>query len=151
MKTFGFRGEALSSISQVANVTITTKTRTSACAIVAKYHGSAFETVQNLRLDGKRIGEIRSSAGVDGTTITVENLFEKLPSRRKSFRASDETNRVADVVTKYAILKPLFHSSNAISEEFHSLFGGEELTLERQDVVIGARWLGSCLGRRLLK
>jgi DNA mismatch repair protein MLH1 len=43
-------------------------------------------------------------AGRQGTQITVEDLFFEIPSRRKAFRsASDEYNKILDVVGKYSI------------------------------------------------
>jgi DNA mismatch repair protein MutL len=97
--TFGFRGEALASITHVAHVTILTKTKSSPCAYKAKY------------LDGKlapqKVGEKaepKACAGVQGTTITVEDLFYNMPTRKQAFKnPAEEYQRILDVVTKYSI------------------------------------------------
>ncbi|KAK6332401.1 DNA mismatch repair protein [Orbilia brochopaga] len=97
--TYGFRGEALASISHIAHLTVTTKTKTSDCAWRALYS------------DGKLIppkpggsAEPKAVAGRQGTQITVEDLFYNIPSRRRAFRnINDEYSKVLDMVGKYAI------------------------------------------------
>ena len=98
ISTYGFRGEALASLSHVAYVTITTRTMDTQCAYRAKY------------CDGKlfaKSGESSSPkpcAGNIGTVIAVEDLFYNMPLRRKALTSpTEEFNRVSDVVTKYAI------------------------------------------------
>lgn len=62
---------------------------------------------QTFSLDGKMEGEIRSSAGLDGTTIIAENLFLESESRRKALKnPAEEMSRIADVVIRYAIKNP---------------------------------------------
>lgn len=90
--TFGFRGEALASISHVAHITIQTKTATNRCAYRATY------------ADGQLTAPPKPCAGNQGTQIIVEDLFFNAPQRRQIFKsASEEFQRVSDVVAKYAV------------------------------------------------
>lgn len=97
--TYGFRGEALASISHVAHLTVTTKSKDSALAWRAHY------------LDGKLVppkpghaAEPKGVAARPGTQITVEDLFFNVPTRRRAFRSpADEFNKIIDMVGKYAI------------------------------------------------
>ncbi|KAG1176717.1 hypothetical protein G6F70_003085 [Rhizopus microsporus] len=97
--TYGFRGEALASISHVAHVTITTKTADSPCAYRASYS------------DGKLVparpgqsADPKPCAGNNGTQITAEDLFYNVPTRRKALKsASEEYNKILDITTRYAV------------------------------------------------
>ncbi|QLL30452.1 hypothetical protein HG536_0A02690 [Torulaspora globosa] len=90
--TYGFRGEALASISHIARVTVTTKTQDDKCAWRVSY------------AEGKMIGEPRPMAGRDGTVILVEDLFYNMPSRLQALRSpGEEYTKILDVVGRYAI------------------------------------------------
>ncbi|SPN98590.1 related to DNA mismatch repair protein [Cephalotrichum gorgonifer] len=103
ISTYGFRGEALASISQIAHLSVTTKTKDSAVAWQAKY------------LEGRMVppkpgasAEPKSTAGRQGTQIKVEDLFFNIPIRRKAFRSpAEEFSKIMDMVGRYAI-----HCSN---------------------------------------
>lgn len=97
--TYGFRGEALASISHIAHLKVTTRTKESSCAWEAHY------------ADGKltspkpgQSAEPKPKAGRQGTQITVEDLFYNVPSRRRAFRSSsEEYAKILDLVGKYAV------------------------------------------------
>ncbi|CAD6582696.1 MAG: DNA mismatch repair protein [Alectoria sarmentosa] len=97
--TYGFRGEALASISHIAHLTITTKTADSSCAWRAHYADG--------RLTPAKPGqstEPKPTAGRGGTQITVEDLFYNMASRRKAFRSpSEEYAKILEVVGRYAV------------------------------------------------
>jgi len=92
ISTYGFRGEALASISHVAHLSILTKTRHSPCGYKCEYK------------DSVPLTDPKPLAANQGTTITVEDLFYNVPTRRAALRSNaEEHNKIADVITKYAI------------------------------------------------
>lgn len=97
--TYGFRGEALASISHIAHLTVTTKTQDSTCAWRAHYDGGKLVPAKpGQSPDPKPV------AGRTGTQITVEDLFYNIPTRRRAFRsASDEYNKIIDMVGRYSV------------------------------------------------
>lgn len=89
--TFGFRGEALAAISSVAKVRILTKSD-------KEETGTLFECDF-----GEQV--VLEDAGCpQGTTITVENIFENVPARRKFLKKdSTEALSVAAACEKFAL------------------------------------------------
>ncbi|KAI0022638.1 histidine kinase-like ATPase [Xylariomycetidae sp. FL0641] len=97
--TYGFRGEALASISHIAHLTVTTKTNESTCAWRAHYDSGALSPAKP-----GQPPDPKPTAGRGGTQISVEDLFYNVPTRRKAFRStSDEYNKIIDMVGRYAI------------------------------------------------
>ncbi|XP_007425810.1 DNA mismatch repair protein Mlh1 isoform X1 [Python bivittatus] len=92
ISTYGFRGEALASISHIAHVTVTSKTADGKCAYRANYS------------DGRLKSAPKPCAGNQGTQITVEDLFYNVATRRKAFKnSSEEYAKILEVVSRYAI------------------------------------------------
>ncbi|KNG47051.1 DNA mismatch repair protein mutL [Stemphylium lycopersici] len=97
--TYGFRGEALASISHIAHLKVTTRTKESSCAWEAHFADGKLASAK----PGQN-AEPKPKAGRQGTTITVEDLFYNVPSRRRAFRsASEEYAKILDLVGRYAV------------------------------------------------
>ncbi|KAI8107355.1 hypothetical protein M9435_002386 [Picochlorum sp. BPE23] len=93
IETLGFRGEALASMSYVSHLSVITKRRTDPHAWQAVYQNGNM-------LDGHP----RPSAGVNGTTVAIDDLFFSVPMRKKAIKsATEEYNNILDVVGKYAV------------------------------------------------
>ncbi|PAV19137.1 DNA mismatch repair [Pyrrhoderma noxium] len=102
LQTYGFRGEALASISYVSKLSVVTKTKTSSVAFKAHYSDG------ELCAPGPgQSADPKACAGNDGTTVTAKNLFYNTPQRLAALRSSsEEYSRILDVVTKYATHNP---------------------------------------------
>ncbi|HEX7140603.1 MAG TPA: DNA mismatch repair endonuclease MutL, partial [Vicinamibacterales bacterium] len=95
VRTLGFRGEALPSIASVCRFTLTT-------------FDAASEHALEIAIDpmtGERT--TRPAARDRGTTISVRELFENVPARRKFLRSADaEFRSIVTVVSSYALSLP---------------------------------------------
>lgn len=92
INSFGFRGEALSSISFVSHLTIKSKTEENSLGFQASFR------------DGKMLEESIDSIPLNkGTIISVENLFYNLGIRKTSFSFKEEFKEVLKMIYKFAI------------------------------------------------
>jgi DNA mismatch repair protein MutL len=92
--TYGFRGEALASIAAVADILITTQT------------SSESTGMQIVSRAGSQVVFTEISRP-HGTTVKVENLFQKIPARRKHLAdAKIESQRIQEVIMRYAAIRP---------------------------------------------
>ncbi len=95
VRTLGFRGEALPSIASVSRFTLTTCDGTADAAI----------EIECDPLTGTRTS--RPAARDRGTTITVRELFENVPARRKFLKSADaEYRSIVTIVSSYALPLP---------------------------------------------
>ncbi|KAK4687504.1 DNA mismatch repair protein MLH1, partial [Tremellales sp. Uapishka_1] len=100
--TYGFRGEALASISYCAHVDVVSKTKQESCGYKAHYaDGILISPKPSMTADPK------PAAANDGTVITAEDLFYNMPLRKRAFKSAwEEYNKILDVITKYAVHNP---------------------------------------------
>ena len=94
VKSLGFRGEALSSISAVARVELITKT-------YDELTGTRYVIEGSKELSNEEIG------APGGTTFIVKDLFYNVPARRKFLKtAQTEGSYISDMVEKLALSHP---------------------------------------------
>lgn len=92
--TLGFRGEALSSISAVAQVELLTKTRDSFTGV-------------RYCIEGGREKSLEEVGTPDGTTFLVRNLFYNTPARKKFLKTNTtEGNYIQDLMERLALSHP---------------------------------------------
>jgi DNA mismatch repair protein MutL len=92
--SLGFRGEALPSIAQVAQVEMLTCSKEDASGVY-------------LSLREGRIVKREARACPQGTTVTVRNLFRNVPARLKFLKsATTENNQITNLVSQYALAFP---------------------------------------------
>ncbi|XP_025907511.1 DNA mismatch repair protein Mlh3 isoform X2 [Nothoprocta perdicaria] len=97
LKYYGFRGEAVASIANMASVVeVSSKTNRAAKTFVKLFHnGQALEVCE---------AELSRPSG--GTTVTVCNLFHQLPVRRKCMDPALEFERVRQKVEAISLMHP---------------------------------------------
>jgi DNA mismatch repair protein MutL len=74
--TYGFRGEALSSIAAISNMTI-----------VSKQRENDFAT--KIFIKNGNVESLEKTSGSNGTYIKIENIFESVPARRKFLKKNE--------------------------------------------------------------
>jgi len=127
IQSFGFRGEALSSISSVSLFTLVTR------------EASAPEATEIIIID-KTISHQAKKACNVGTDISIENLFYTIPARQKFLKSSETEWRAIEHLVKalalvhYTCSFTLIHNNkkvlytpitNSLQERVHHIFGRE--------------------------
>jgi len=94
LNTYGFRGEALASLSYAGHVKITSKIAASQCAYICQYEDGRIRPSTS----------IKPCAGTNGTLIVIEDLFYNNPIRLKMLKSpSEEYTKMVDCVMKMAL------------------------------------------------
>ena len=91
--TLGFRGEALASISSVSEVNVVSANGSDEGAEMAILNGET--------------GDVQPAATVQGTSITIRNLFYNTPARKKFLKSPRmEFRKVVEMIRRFALSYP---------------------------------------------
>ncbi len=91
--SFGFRGEALASIAEIAILKITTKRDCDALGT-------------SILIEAGTVKKIESVACSKGTTVEINDLFFSVPVRREYLKSREiEFSHILKIVSKYALIK----------------------------------------------
>ena len=94
IRSLGFRGEALPSISSVARLTLRSRT-------------ASADSAAEIAIEGGRVAPARPAAANRGTTVEVRDLFFATPARLKFMKGERaESAATGDVVKRIAIAFP---------------------------------------------
>lgn len=105
IETLGFRGEALSSISAVSEVELTTKTENEAVGTKLEISGGEFTSFEDIACN-------------KGTKIIVKNLFFNTPARLKFLRKEKtEENEITKLIEKFLLANPNIKFKYVVDEK----------------------------------
>ncbi|KAM0685562.1 DNA mismatch repair protein, partial [Conglomerata obtusa] len=91
INTFGFRGEALSSISLSSKITVESKKK-------------GADLGNKARFEGNKLKEIKSVGMCDGTSIRIDDIFYNNEIRRKYFyKKTEEFTKIFYLIANYSI------------------------------------------------
>ncbi len=94
LSSYGFRGEALSSIGSIARVTLRTRE-----------HGTTEGT--EVVVDGGKLDHVSAFGCAPGTEVIVEDMFGHVPARKKSLKSKNiELSHCREVVVSYILCRP---------------------------------------------
>ncbi len=125
--TFGFRGEALSSIAEISKITIITATKSDDVSSIISFFSG-------------KLSEIESEAYRKGTTVIVEDLFYNLPARKNFLRsAQTEALSIKKFLKDFSLANEkvsvrlmadgkesfFYESVKSKRERFYQVYGGE--------------------------
>ncbi len=130
VKTLGFRGEALASISAISKVEIVSVT--------------AGNAAWKITCDGGNVGQISPAALGKGTVISVRNLFYNTPVRAKFLKTDKkEEADITNFVTRYILGNPSISFKYYVDGELvlQSFGGGLDEAVAQ---VYGAKTLSQC-------
>ena len=105
LETYGFRGEALSSISAVSKFKLTSRTINN-------------PTGSEIYIEGSKLQYFRETGSPIGTTVEVADLFFNVPARKK-FLKSERTElvHILDVFAKFAFIHTDKHFSITVDNK----------------------------------
>ena len=132
IRTLGFRGEALASISAVSQVELRTRTENDELGILIKNHGS--EITEHSKIQCNK-----------GTSIAVRNLFYNTPARRNFLKTNQtEFKHIYDTFVRLAIAN--HQAAFTFINEDEELFNLEPASLaDRLQQILGEETAGNLI------
>src|SRR5699024_1664143 len=109
LKTKGFRGEALASIAAIAHIDLKTK-------------NAEAETGTEIVIKGSEVVSQEPCVTLQGTVVSVKNLFFNIPARRNFLKSDNvEKRHIIDEFQRVALAHPqiafsLHHNGNSLFE-----------------------------------
>ena len=133
VRTLGFRGEALPSVAAVARVSLVTRP-------------AGAEVGRQVHLKGGRVVRDSPVGCPEGTSLTVEGLFDELPARRKFLKSpAAETSRVSDTVSRFVLAYPEVRFQLTVNGRRSISSPGNASLLDALVAVYGAEIAGALL------
>ena len=136
--TFGFRGEALHSISLVSRLTIRTKPKSPTNKQSSNEQQTELGT--EIHVEGGKLKEVKKVYVEPGTQVIVRDLFYNTPARKK-FLSSErvEFSYTIDIISRFALAFPSL-SIRLIKDGVPYLSLGKERGLEQTiDILFGRK------------
>ena len=136
--TFGFRGEALHSISLVSRLTIRTKPKSPTDK--QSLNDQQTELGTEIHVEGGNLKEVKKVYIEPGTQVIVKDLFYNTPARKK-FLSSErvEFSYTIDVISRFALAFPSL-SIRLVKDGVPYLSLGKERGLEQTiDILFGRK------------
>lgn len=127
LRSFGFRGEALASISAVSDFEITSR---------YKNENKAYK----LRSEFGHLGEVLETSSPQGTRIRIQNLFENVPVRLKFLKTQGyEHGLIKQVVKAMALSQPHIEFKVFENKKLISFYPKVESLFERVKSVLHSK------------
>ena len=138
IETLGFRGEALPSIASVSQLSAKS---------IERGNNDGFE----LTIHGGEVKSLIPTAGLNGTQITIKNLFYNIPARRKFLKKPDtEQRKIIELIRQFMLSNPQIGFS--LSTNNKEIYNVSASTLEaRIKDVFGKKFSNSLLPVELSK
>lgn len=125
VSTFGFRGEALSSLCALGNLSVVTSTGGPGTYLSYDKNGKILKSNHHAR--------------PQGTTVTIENLFQSLPVRHREFlkNIKKEFHKAIDALQAYAMISynVRLHCINIVNKRKQVLFSTQGKSALKDNVI----------------
>jgi len=137
--SMGFRGEALSTITSVAKVSLTSRFTNE-------------ETGSKITFTEEGKSSVNSAAKEKGTSIKVEDIFYNIPARKKYLKSpSTEYRKIYEILSKYFLVYPNIHfvleKDGKRVEDLKSIQNSKtgEISIERLKDIVGEEFTTNAL------